>query len=311
MQYNFVKPKTPTYNKGLMVIDSDDGKPGDYSHWLPLMKRKSSEWNQWIGASTAVFCPAVHAGATGRETRLSQAEILELQDYGCEIMSHGYHHMGLGKHQLKQAATAGDTNIYINFVSYVGPVQDISKYTFKIYDGTNSENVVLTDYTSDYVVLQSGLVNSYGTDAYLSLTTESITTVLQDNKTALESMGVNPVNHHVFTYHSGSEHNYNEEAINLASQYFVSARGRQGRTQSATDIDVNNLKCQLNTTATNAEIDTILDDVAANDLLFIYYGHAETAQDHLDKLEYVIDGALSRGIRITTRTDALQRMGVM
>jgi L-asparaginase/Glu-tRNA(Gln) amidotransferase subunit D len=84
--------------------------------------------------------------------------------------------------------------------------------------------------------------------------------------------------------------------------YFNSARG--GPDYGVNDPDTADkyvLKSYILSSLDNAEIDALVAQVAAQGLIAICYGHGETSTEAITQLEYLIDTAISNGIRIMTR----------
>lgn len=315
LTYNFVNPKTIKYDKGLLVIDSDDGNAGDYNYWLPVTLKTASKHSQWIGNPTVVINPAINTATIGTPGKMTVEQLIELRDkYGWEMLSHGRHHVGLGAMELYEAATAGQTALTIRGA---GQIRVEGGYTYEIYEGNTREiikfvspEVKSSTYSIHTMNLETPLVNSYTTAARILLTDESAHDLLQGCIDDLASWGFD-CKHHVYTYHTGSQHQFIEKSVGWIDNYFTSGRGRiLLQANQKNDIQLPNL-ISMSMGNTLTQIDTVLDETAATDGLFIFYGHGEGTSSVLNKLEYLIDGALSRGIRIVTRTEALKRWGLM
>lgn len=309
MNYNFVKPRTPQYNKGLLVIESDDGYVADYSVWLPRAKQKIQEHSQWINSQCVVANSAVNTDTIGNDGMLSISNLHELIGNGWEILSHGKYHTGLGKLEVTEGVSAGATSLKVRGA---GQIRIEALYDYQITEGDKSEIIkfIAPDpptgtFSEEYMELAQPLINNYTIAATIELTDESAHDLLQGCVDDLKSWGIN-CKHHVFTYHTGSQHQFSQKAINWINEYFMSARGQSGSTNDISSIDLNNLKCLLSTSASLTQLADLLDDTALNNKLFIYYGHGETSESALNKLDYLIDGALNRGIRIVTRSKAIE-----
>ena len=313
MNYKWVRPKKPTYNKGVLVIDSDDGNIGDYSAWLPLFKRVASKYSDWANTNCVVGVSAINTADIGDSDKMTVEHLQELVDNHWELVSHGRYHTGLGKMEVVSDVSANSTTITIRGA---GQIRVEAGYTYNITEGTTTEVIkpispttTSNTFSEVEMTLESPLQNTYTTNATIELTDSSLNTLLQGCIDDLNNWGFDCY-HHVFTYHAGSQHQFSQRSVDAVSNLFVSGRGKSGATNEVGTVDLSNLRCQLNN-ITDSEVDTILDDVALNDKLFIYYGHGETSQSVLDKLEHLIEGALSRGIRIMTRTGALKHYGLM
>lgn len=313
INYNFVDPRTPRYDKGVLVIESDDGYAGDYNAWLPLFQRLKNKHSQWVGSNTVVGNSAILTATIGQSDKMTVDNLRELVDNGWEMLSHGRYHVGLSELEITENAPIGSSKLTIKGA---GQIRVESGYTYRLYEGNQEEIIkpILPKITSgtfniETVNLESPLKNSYTSSARMQLTDASYEHLLQGCIDDLNSWGID-CKHHVFTYHAGSQHMYSQKSVDEVAKRFISGRGQSGATQVPMNAELVNLKCQLNTMS-RTQIDTTLDDVATNDLLFIYYGHGELSLNILDDLEYLVDGALSRGIRIMTRTNALKHYGLM
>ena len=308
----FHNPRTPTYKKGYLVIDSDDGNEGDYKYWFRLMQTLDGEYNQWVGINSVVMCPAVVSSLLNTPGKLSTEQLKEMVSWGCEVLSHGRYHAGLGTLSVSSPATKGATAIE---VYGSGQIRVEAGYVYEISEGEVRETIKFISpqlpnntYGTTLMNLEAPLQNTYTSNAKIRLTEESMQDLLVGCVDDLNSLGFDCF-HHVYTFHAGSQHTPNPDAVAYVSQVFRSGRGTHD-TRSVNEKDtmqLENLKCVLSA-ATEVQIDALLDETANKDGLMIFYGHGEPSV--VEKLEYLIRGAFERGIRITTRSDALNRMGV-
>lgn len=311
MNYKFINPPTPIYNKGVLVIDSDDGYEGDYTHWLPTVKRAYREKSYWYGINTAVVCPAINTANIGKEGFLNQDQLRELVKNGWEIQSHGKYHVGLGLYPVTRPLVAGATKIYMKGVFSIRYEID---YSYIISEGDKNEIIKFRytegdAYNEGFADLKSPLVNNYSTNATVRITENTAQSVLQGSKTDGLLWGID-MKHYVHTYHHGGDHFYNEEARTWVNQNFLSGRGRQGSVNIRGSIDRTILSSYVNT-MTNEQVDTVLNQAALNDGLMVYYGHGESSKIVNDKLTYLIHSALDKGVRILTKTKALEYYGLI
>lgn len=319
MNYNFIRPKKPTYNKGVLVIHADDGHASDYTGWIPLLKRKAREYSSWHNAGTVVMCSAINTATIGTTGIMTLANLKDMIKNRCEILSHGRHHIGIGENPLAANASAGATRIDIYGAGVFSNAPG-NPYNFRIFEGSKEEQFqILTSSGSSaepeagFITISTPLVNSYTTAAKVQLTDTSAETLLKGCIDDAKAWGINLI-HHVYTYHAGGHHFYSAKSVDWVGQYFKSGRGMaksNGVAGSIATWDLRNLNSVLNAERTDASIDVLLNEIAQNDGLLIYYGHGETDATSLSKLEHVIDGALSRGIRIKTMTGALEYFGAM
>lgn len=306
------RPKAPSYNKGVLVIHSDDGYSGDYTHWLALCKKKTAEYSQWVNDGTAVMCPAVNTATIGTAGMMTVNNLLEMLDSRCEILSHGRHHVGIGAYPLILPANAGATRLDVKAAAQI----NVGVYQYKIVEGATEEVMQIAQTSGNssadgYVITATPIVNSYTTAAKIILTDESAHVLLQGCIDDLRAWGID-CKHHVYTYHGGGDHFPTPKAQEWVSKYFISGRGSAIPAVPNYPNTINKAKLSsvLNVEQTNAEVDALLNETSTNDCILIYYGHGEK-DANLAQLEYLIDGALSRGIRIKTMTGALKYFGVM
>lgn len=302
----FVTFKKPTTTSGYLVIESDDGKVEDYTYWLKLTNKIAQEYSDFYPPKCVVVCPNVNTGRFGDEGFLDYDKVKELQWYGWEIMSHGRFHIGLGKHPFTQNVNAGGTRIYLTDAGYIGHMGGTTNYIWKIVEGEKTENVVVSVATTNYIDIQQPLINSYTTNATIQLTTDSIYSLLNECKNDLTEHGIK-VSSHVYTYHAGSFHHVNEEAINIVRELFISARGSTTAINNPLTADLHNLKALLiNDSLTENTIDTNLQIAKENNHVMICYGHGESGGIAYQRLEYLIRKALTMGIKIITRNEAVK-----
>lgn len=310
---NYVSPKQDiSHSGGYLVLETDDGRVGDYTGWFPTLKKVSRKFSKFYPYNLAKACPNINtADLNLANDRMTNEQLLELYNYGWEIMSHGRHHTDMGLRQLQQSADVGDTEIYINRVSWIKPHLDLNDYegadswdyTYRIWEGATEEEVTIIDFdtNNNFVTISEGLTNSYTTNANFQITEQSAKqNLLQGCIDDLKAIGIENINNHVYTYHSASYHQYSEDAINWVSEIFDSARGRIG-TVNTDDYDIYQLNSRLNNN-TESTIDGWLDDIIANDNILIYYGHG----DNSTELEYIATQAIERGIKIITRAEMIE-----
>ena len=305
--FNWRTFKTPNYVAGAIIIEIDDGFMGSYSHWFPLCRKLAKKHNQWRYFNAVVCCPAVNtASINTSNTYMTSAQLQRLCVNGWEIMSHGKYHCNFGSMSLTAPANAGQKRIDL---PHVGGLNSLGVYTYKIQEGENVEEITIAtmDIAEKYITVTNNLVNSYTTAAKFSLTSQSIIDLLQGCIDDLAGWGIT-CKSHVWPYHYGSQAYYNAEAVAIVASLFDSARGVSGDYNTAV-TDKHLMKSRLlNDDLTEATIDTILNTTLTNDYVTIFYGHGETTILRLAQLEYLIEGAFTRGIKILTRSKALERL---
>lgn len=183
----------------------------------------------------------------------------------------------------------------------------VGGYEYIVTDGANSETIDINAVGNGTITLNTPLQSSWGAGSWVELSEKGKKDLLQGAIDDLAAQGI-PCKHHVYTYHAGSHHAYNPEAVEIVGQLFLSGRGRAGDLNDRS-VDVRNLRSRLlNDSLTTATIDAILDECVLHDKVAIFYGHGETSEIRLSQLEYIIDGCVRRGIRIGTRTDAWRKL---
>lgn len=310
MNYTFVNPPTPVYLKGAIVIESDDGLIGDYTHWSPLFLKKKREHSFW-NYNTVPFCPAINSATIGESGRMRLTHLQKMNAWGWELNSHGKYHSSVAAHTVSALVASGQNRIDMKAA---GTVQIPGNFEYEITDGVNTETFIVTEksgstsYLDDgYILIDRNLVNSYGLDAIVRMSNVGLTALYQGCVDDMVAWGFECKNH-VFTYHFGSQYLYNQMAIDKAAEIFISARGASG---DYNDANTNKyiLKSRLlNDSLLLTTIDSILDQVALNDNVVVFYGHAETNAIRMSQLAHLVDGAIGRGIRILTQTEAVAYM---
>lgn len=308
MKYNFINPKKPTYNKGYLIIESDDNNIGDYTHWLPRVKYHNQKHSQFINSKVVKLGFNINSKMLGKSGKVSQNNLIEMYESGLiEILAHNRHHVGIGRIILTQSANIGDTIIHVNTTGNTGFQHNQAAgymYKYKIYNETDEEIVTMTSYSSNTITLSKPLAKSFSQGSYFAISDESRTELVEGCISDLEELGFE-VKNYTFTYHAGSSYNFNQDAIDYISNLFDSARGRYGNTNELDNIEWSNLNAMAIRTATKlSEIDVQLDLTANNNLLLIAFGHGESDDNVMKCLDYLIEGAMSRGIRIISRQQA-------
>lgn len=301
----WIAPRTPTFGeRGLVIIESDDGNGGDYTHWFPLFYRKSLENNSWYPPRAVVMCPDVNPGNVGKSSRLTWEQLSLLYRMGWEINSHGYYHLGLGKYYLTEEANEGSVVICADTEMFG---YGFEHYEYIISDGVDSEVITILLAEDGVITINDGLTKAWGIGSWIELSQQGKHDLLQQAIDALNEHNI-PCKHHVYPYHAGSEHKHNESSINIVGDMFLSGRGRSGAVNDK-NTDLRALKSKLITASLSTEtIDAILAECKADDKVGIFYGHGETSIEVLNVLEYLIDKCMEMGIRIGTRQMAYEKL---
>lgn len=313
--FRYCRPKKPIYNTGILVIESDDGAVGDYTHWLPWFIRLGQQYNQFYpyGNRTVVGCSAVNTSVIGHGGRMNVAQIKTLHHRGWEILSHGTVHVGLGAHTLTSSANSGDTQITVSAAGQAERDLNVYDRKYTISNGEKQEIVTVTSVTRGASSASDGqfhladpLSNSYSAGAEVQMTQEEMNLILGDAKDAIAEW-VGDCKHHVYTYHS-----YNSQSHILVANYFDSARGNPQTWVNPSEVtSLFPLPSQLISPTTNPEVVCgLLDEVSSKDGILIVYGHGETDSEMLENLDIIITYALDKGVKIMTHTQALSAVGL-
>lgn len=308
LKYNFVRPKTVEYGKGVLVIDSDDGLKGDYTHWYPLCLKLDREYSSWTTTQVAKFCPAVVTSHVGGQSQMNYEQLKELHDKGFEVQSHGRNHISIGALPLAESVSNGDTEIIVHAPGTL--LLGLGDYEFKIFEGTSEEildivNVSEESFYEAPIYLGTPLTKNYTTNARVQLTDESAYDLLQGCIDDLDEQGID-IQHHVYTYHSGGVRHVGGNTFDWIDEYFDSGRGRTSESGINTKGNINwlNLISVLNAQTTIAQMESSLNEISQTDGLLVFYGHGETDDHNMVLLETLIRMALEKGVRVLNKTEA-------
>jgi len=306
--------RPPAKTTGLIVIESDDGYATDYDLWYPFFRKMSKEYSEFAPYNLIPFCPAVNSGYIGTTNYLTLNQLKTIAKW-TEIMNHGKYHAGLGKYPLSASAAAGQNTIYL---TKANEVQIPSNYEYIIEEGGLSERIKpissdnmsmpISTRTGTYLTLETNLVNSYTAAATIRISPESLALENQGAVQTLSGWGI-PVTNHVFPYHSGSQYFVNAETVSAVDDIHTSSRGT---ISSSYQINLKgdnliNLKAMGNT-LTQAQIDTLIQDLKTTDGVFIWFFHgSNTAKTFLEML---IRSAMTAGVRIVTRSEAAKHLQI-
>lgn len=304
---NWQSVKTPNNVSGTVVIESDDGMDGDYTNWLPIFLRKKGQYLQWFPSPHLTFVPDVNTAIIGQTGRMTSANLQTLNSYQFEIMSHGRHHAGVGKYALLANAESGAAILQVAGTN-LGFDGSFEMYDYKIYDDSHVEYFSITAKNGNAISISPALSNSYIVgEAFVELTESSMRELLQGAIDDLAELGIQ-CDGYVYTFHSGSQHDYNQNAVDLIMTLYSSARGVLGGANYQGD-DLWKLKAQgLSDALPYETIDSILNTASSTDAIAIFYGHGEKTAAIQARLEHIIDGCMSRGIKITTRREAVKKL---
>ena len=312
---NFVSPKkTPIKTSGYLVIQSDDAHAGDW-YWYNKLKRYNRKYTQFIGCNPLKMSLEINSRMLDTPDYLTSDRLKKMYDGGAEVINHCQYHISLGQFYLAKDASAGDTSINItarsmNDTGLHNNQKAGYRYKYLITDGVNSEEVTLQSATNP-ILLATPLTHSYASGTIFKLSANSMRELVEGCHDDLVNIGVT-VNGLCFPYPGGSTYDSNPDAVSYIATLYDTARGSYGGTNSLPDVNWHNLSSfaiRPNGEPGKSGIDTILDETVANNYLTFVYGHGETDSVTQGLLDYVIDGAMRRGIRIIGQQEAYLMLG--
>ena len=305
----FVSPKKlPTKTSGYIVIQSDDTHEGDW-YWNNKIRRKNHRYTQFTGNQLKMSVE-INSKMLNADEMLTSSKLKKMYDNGTEVINHCRYHISLGMFSIAQSASAGATSIVIsasdmNNIGVKANQKSGFKYKYLLSDGTNSEEVTFAS-TSNPIQLASALQHSYAAGSSLTLTQESVEDLVEGCHTDLVALGIIPSGF-CFPFHGGSSYDYYQSAVDYIATQYDTARGQYGAYNDLTNVNWHNLKSfaiRPNGEPGESGIDDVLDDTVENGYLTIVYGHGETDSVTQHLLDYVIDGAITRGITILSQSEA-------
>ena len=304
LSYTFIPPAAfvdiPVL-RGMVVLESDDGKEAGYTVWYPVLQSYSQTPHFYPHRTKVLASFAIN---TGNLSGLMSAEqIQELASYGCEIMVHGRIHAGLGVTPTSGAITAGDTEITLPY--HIGRRK--AGYKYRIWEGAKEEEFVAISVSegehmdAGTITSATPLVNSYGSGAFIELALSSIEDELLGCKADIEALGITVTNH-VPPWHwlGGTPKTFVGEHFNSTTTD-VTIDG-SGALNDPLTVDVYELK-RHGIPQSEELLDNLLDSAKRDNHILIIAAHA----DNPILLGYIIRGAISRGVRIATRQQMLDR----
>lgn len=308
----FVTPKKlPQKTAGYLVIQSDDSHSGDW-YWYNKVKRLNRKYTQFLNCNPLKMSLEVNSQVVDTPNCLTTEQIKEMYDEGTEIINHCQYHISLGKFYLSKDANAGDTSITItarsmNDTGLHNNQRAGYRYKYTISDGINSEEVTLQSATNP-LLLASPLLHSYAKGAEFTLSDNARRELVEGCHNDLVAKGVT-VDGFCFPYHGGSTYDSNPDAVAYIATLYDTARGSYGGTNDLSNVNWQNLSSfaiRPNGEPGKSGIDEILDSTVDNNYLTMVYGHGETDAVTQGMLDYVIDGAIKRGIIILSQKEAYE-----
>lgn len=313
MKYNYVAPRTPVYNRGAIVFHVDDGLLNNYEVWYPLFRQLAHKNDQWYPFNSAVFCPAVNTGYFGGMSPvhsavpaeairpcMSAAQVLELQKWGSEILSHGKYHVTFKDYPLALPANAGDNKIY-HSRPWFAYRQNL---TYTLTEGTTVETFTISAVNAvdgkGEITLNSPLTNSFTTNAKIQITKSSLTVVVQSCLDDLANLGIICKTHVLAFYES------NTTTLGWVGELVDNIVTTIG-TNNPDVINEKDIKrTQDIVLVDKATIDSWLDDAINNDWVIFVQGHGDTNAKAIENLTYIISECYRRGVRILPHSKGME-----
>lgn len=316
---NFQNPKNNVnHDKGLLVLQLDDGTVGDYTQSLDIALKKGREHSNWFPNNQVVIVPAINTGYLNHDSteeypynvRMTDEQVKEIDKHGSEIISHGHLHATLGQIYVTKSVNSGEKRIYHHLsFNTIEP-----GYKYDIYEDDKSETVTIdkrveVENGDNYVETTEPLENSYTDQAKMLISEESAKKEIQDTIDYLNNLGID-CKHHAYAWNA-----HTDDTRSYISDLVVSAR-----TGGSADYDVANetdsllkLPSLSDTALYNGEInkdiiDEQLTKAKEKDGVWIIHGHSHDREMTRESWKYLIDKAFEMGVKIATMTEAVEHL---
>lgn len=308
----FVTPKKlPQKTAGYLVIQSDDTHAGDW-HWHNKVKRYNRKYTQFIDCNPLKLSLEINSRMLDTPGCLTSEQLKKMYDRGTEIINHCQYHISLGQFYLAKDANVGDTSVYItassiNNTGLSNNQKSGFRYKYLITDGVNSDEVILQS-VNNPILLSSPLQHSYASGSVFRMCDSSRAELVEGCHDDLVDKGVT-VSGFCFPYHGGSSYDSNPDAVAYIAKLYDTARGSYGGTNDLSNVNWHNLSSfaiRPSGEPGKSGIDDILGATVSNNYLTFVYGHGETDAVTQGMLDYVIDGAIKRGITILGQKEAYE-----
>jgi len=298
--------------KSTMVISYDDSAQEDYTLAFPV--------HQQYGVPGEINCISdfmlglgtYSHGGTNLPLTIEQA--IEMQEFGFEVTVQGKRHVSLGLERVYKDIVAGDNKLYMGTAhrwTHALPL----KILVTSKNNANQEEVYAIDKGVDpedgreYLITEQPFLYSYPFGyAGFRITDEEVETEIKGCMDALTDMGLHVSKHHTHPYSAT-----NWATTRIIKKHCVSSRGGITGIMVPGGVDVfptYQFRSNVEPTAySQASIDLYLDDLRDSNGLSFVLEHSWSGGFSIANLAYLIEGALARGIDITTRTKALERFG--
>ncbi len=290
---------------GLLVLVYDDSPAEDYSKAFQVHR-------EYDVPGCIAACSGLMEG--GSSEWLSPGQLQEMHAEGWEAMSHTAEHRLLGEVPLESSVDAGETRI---------PVRSDLQGRFPgdplvFIDGDHEVEATVAgrereDDDERYLLLETGLSDSLSSDTVVRYTDEFTEGVLVDSQAMLEdwlSEAGGVVNGYVHTY------DWVEGVRNIVPSYYdtiPNARPARGAFNPELDPDPLSLtRAYMETDSMDDDrVLEVLDTVANEPDFGILAGHSNHDTLPEERIRFVIEEALDRGLEVVTLQEALHRLGVL
>lgn len=293
----------------MMVLSYDDGRIEDYTKVYPVHQSKGVP---------AVFAPIVCD--VGGTNSLSAEQLKEFYNNGHEIASHTYTHTSMGTfsgyyYHPTVEIPAGSLEIPINNATWFATVPRLLNTVGLIEEGEKKETftVVSRETPNHILTIQDPLVNSYSPNAKI---THDISTLIAENdfsKRRLASLGIYATG---MIYPGGG---HSKETRDITSRYYRWGRATWWQDEPnvfdpSQGIDLYALGSEefcenRGNNLTLAEMESMMDEAVERKCLVLFHSHSFYEELTTERIEWMIDTALSKGIEIVTMSEALNYYG--
>jgi hypothetical protein len=289
---------------GLLVLVYDDSPAEDYTKAYEVHR-------EYDVPGCIAACPGLMEGDSSEW--LTPGQLREMHADGWEVMSHTLEHRLLGEVPLEGSVEAGETRI---------PVRSDLQGRFPgdplvFIDGDDRIEATVAGREREdddrHLLLESGLSESLSSDAVVRYTDEFTEEVLSESQSILEewlSEAGGVVNGYVHTY------DWVEGARNIVPSYYDTIpNGRPGRGPFNPEYEPDPLSLSRGYMETDSMDDDrvleVLDTIATDPDFGILAGHSNHETLSEERIRFVIEEALDRGIEVVTLQEALHRLGVL
>lgn len=289
----------PRTFRGMLILETDDGFIGDYTHWYPLLKSKK-QLSQWYPFEYKVSASSVmNSSGFGKEGHVTLEHLHEMvEEGGWEVINHGRYGAGLNTYNVNADANAGDTVLSLKFTNAMLTRYD---YVIKGRGGIQEKLDIKGFRESKYVDLNTPLQHSYDTTAVIELTPEEMQEEINGGLQDLLDLGFD-VKHFV-----NSNHYWAYNSNRIIKERHLSTRNDNGTSTTVVTnhppVDPYRLNGNLDGYANHNRIRQLVDKLYEEDSFGIWYGHG-FKYGKGSNLDYLVDYAIEKGVKIVSRHEA-------